>query len=98
MEIGRLEDFWVGNCAAVGLSGGFLEPLESTGIGFIEIGAFQLAQTLLFGPAMAAAARDYSRRLRTVFDETADFIIMLYVLSARRDTSFWQAATAPDRL
>ncbi len=98
IEVGRLEEFWVGNCAAVGLASGFLEPLESTGIGFIEIGAYQLAQTLIFGKGMPAAAREYSRRMRGVFDETAEFIIMHYVLSGRRDTAFWKDATAPERL
>ncbi|MEX5566155.1 tryptophan halogenase family protein [Pseudophaeobacter sp. 1A16562] len=98
MDVGRVEDFWIGNCAAVGLASGFLEPLESTGIGFIEIGAYQLAQTLIFGQGMPAAAREYTRRMRAVFDETAEFIIMHYVLSGRRDTPFWKDATAPERL
>ncbi|SDF56268.1 tryptophan halogenase family protein [Sulfitobacter delicatus] len=97
METGRLQQFWIGNCAAVGLASGFLEPLESTGIGLIEIGAYQLASTLIFGDN-GAAAREYSRRMRNVFDDAADFVVLHYILSERRDTDFWVEATADARL
>ena len=46
MRVGRSEKFWHANVAAIGLSGGFIEPLESTGIFLIEAGAMQLVDSL----------------------------------------------------
>jgi len=46
MRVGRSDVFWQGNVAAIGLSGGFIEPLESTGIFLIEVGALQLMDSL----------------------------------------------------
>ena len=58
MRVGRSNSFWHKNVAAVGLSGGFIEPLESTGIYLIETGALQLMDSLqgVLGLARAGGA------------------------------------------
>jgi hypothetical protein len=43
LDTGYRETQWIGNCVAVGLSAGFLEPLESSGIGLIEAAAYLIA-------------------------------------------------------
>lgn len=90
LSVGRLDRCWVGNCVAVGLSAGFLEPLESTGLYFVETAARLIHQTL----DSVAGKRDshpawFNRIFCSLFDETADFIEMHYRLSDRRDSDFW---------
>ena len=55
MRVGRSDSFWTKNVAAIGLSGGFIEPLESTGIYLIETGALQLVESLQGVLGLAAA-------------------------------------------
>ncbi len=47
MRVGHAKSFWKKNVVAIGLSGGFIEPLESTGLYLIQEGAFQLAESLI---------------------------------------------------
>lgn len=95
MRIGRRADFWVGNCVAVGLSSGFVEPLESTGIHLIQK-ALSLLVTYLpdrdFSEVLRCA---YNRHMGEVYDEVRDFIVLHYVL-AQRNEPFWRdARTVP---
>jgi tryptophan halogenase len=87
---GRRARAWVGNCVAIGLSGGFLEPLESTSLHLIQSGVLRLLD--LF-PAEGLAAADIAEYNRQTADEMAavrDFIILHYTLTRRSDTPFWQ--------
>lgn len=80
---------WVGNCVAVGLSGGFLEPLESTGILLIEAAVAMIAE--LFprrGPVAAPAAR-FNALMTARYEAIADFLKLHYALS-RRTEPFWR--------
>jgi len=89
---------WIGNCAAVGLSAGFFEPLESTGIMLIEVAALMLGQMLSAGldPAvMAASARSYNRAMAARFAAITDFLKLHYCISQRRDTPYWRDNTDP---
>ena len=60
LNVGYRAQHWVKNCAAVGLSGGFLEPLESSGIGLIETAAYLIGYLFPHDGDMAAAARTYN--------------------------------------
>lgn len=86
---GHRHRFWKGNCVAIGLSGGFLEPLESTSINLIERGIGRLIElfpTVGFDPVLM---RDYDRTMTDAFASIRDFIILHYRLSGR-DEPFWQ--------
>jgi tryptophan halogenase len=89
MRIGRRDRFWVNNCVAIGLSGGFLEPLESTGIHLIELGLTLLVDHLGEGPARAPLSARYNKVMRDTYDHVADFIMLHYVLNGRRGQLFW---------
>jgi len=91
LRIGRRERFWVKNCLAVGLSGSFIEPLESTSIFFTE---FQLANLLNHFPNKdenPVLRAEYNRKLVRVYEQVRDFIALHFGTSQREDTSYWKA-------
>ena len=74
---GHRKRFWVHNVAALGLSSGFLEPLESTSILLIQQGLFQLIDMLKPGaPPAAAAMAAYNKGMANMFARIRDFIIL----------------------
>ncbi len=89
MRVGRRKNFWAKNCLAIGLSSGFLEPLESTGIYLIQA-ALQLFTYYFpdrdFNPLLV---KRFNHRMGEMFEEVRDFIILHYLLSGRDDTDFW---------
>ena len=92
MRIGRSERSWVANCVAVGLSSGFVEPLESTGIFFIQHAVEQLVK---HWPAHGVAAadplrRDYNRLVARVMDGVREFLALHYFAAARQDNRYWR--------
>jgi len=91
MKVGRRTRFWIGNCIAMGLASGFVEPLESTGIFAVQRG---LALLLTYYPDLDFAprlAQRYNERMGTMYDEIRDFIVAHYCLTQRTDTEFWRA-------
>lgn len=92
VRTGRVRNAWVKNCVALGLSGGFIEPLEATAIFMADLGARWLQHYLPtrdFEPELAAA---YNRQVRRVYDEVRDLVQLHYHLNNRQDTEYWRAA------
>lgn len=87
---GHRQTFWKGNCVAVGLAGGFLEPLEASALVLIELSA-DLISTML--PATRATmdivARRYNQTTQYRWDRIIDFLKLHYILSQRTDSKFW---------
>lgn len=90
MRIGRSRRLWVNNVIAVGLAGGFIEPLESTGIYLAELGLSLLRDYFPTRGAMHAQAQRYNRHMASYYDEIRDFICMHYCLTARDDSDYWR--------
>jgi tryptophan 7-halogenase len=89
MRVGRHRNVWSKNCLAVGLSAGFIEPLESTGIHLIEI-ALSLFVDYMAHPAGIDRIRQaYNDVFRRYFDELRDFILLHYLSNQRNDEPFW---------
>lgn len=91
MRVGYREKFWHRNCIALGLSQGFVEPLEATGLLIYDATARMLAD--LFPPHQAAVpmlAERFNQRVRLAWDKVIDFIKLHYYLSNRDDTAFWR--------
>lgn len=94
---------WVGNCVAVGMSAGFIEPLEASALVMVELTAAYLCENL---PAPQSALKGIAARYNQLFVERwsriRDFLQLHYLLSDRRDTEYWRHVTegipATDRL
>jgi tryptophan 7-halogenase len=100
-KTGMREKSWHKNCVAIGLSSGFLEPLESTGIYLIMRGALSFAQMLPDLSLNQATQNEYNRLMSIEYESLRDFIIMHYCTSKRSDTGFWrswQTRDIPDSL
>jgi tryptophan halogenase len=81
---------WIKNCVGLGLSVGFLEPLESTTIFLIEYGLANLVATFPDREFEPARTDRYNRVMAQMYEEIRDFIVLHYVGSPRRDTAFWR--------
>jgi len=94
---GYRETQWIGNCVAVGLSAGFFEPLESTGIMLIEVAARMISEFAVNSDkaSLAAAARSYNILMPARFAAIVEFLKLHYAVSARRDTAYWRDNTDP---
>ncbi len=95
LDIGYRETQWVKNCVAVGLSGGFLEPLESSGIGLIETAAYLIAQLFPFNGDTPPVAKHFNAFMRERYARIVDFIKLHYGLTRRTDTAFWRDNADP---
>ncbi|HEX3128999.1 MAG TPA: tryptophan halogenase family protein [Thermoanaerobaculia bacterium] len=91
MRIGRNRNSWVKNCVAIGLSSGFVEPLESTGIFFIQHGIEELVRHFPGNGIDEAVVASYNRAVANAIDGVRDFLALHYCVSDRDDTPFWQA-------
>lgn len=98
---GYREKQWVKNCVAVGLSAGFLEPLESTGLVLIEAAAGMIAEMLPHSGPIEAPARRFNELMTARFENIVNFLKLHYCLSERPE-KFWRdnadPATIPERL
>ena len=89
LNVGYRELQWVKNCVAVGLSGGFLEPLESSGIGLIETAAYLIGFLFPFNGQCEPVAATFNAQMRARYERVTDFIKLHYCLTQRRDSPFW---------
>jgi hypothetical protein len=87
---GRLEEPWVGNCVALGLSEGFVEPLEATGLAVIQHRLREIARILSAAPRFSQhETSEYNREANYIFDEIKQFLVCHYCFSRRTDSTFW---------
>jgi tryptophan 6-halogenase len=92
MRIGRNRNSWVKNCVAIGLSSGFVEPLESTGIFFIQHGIEELVNNLPDTSFNEDVIKSYNKTVANCIDGVRDFLTLHYCASNRADTEFWKAS------
>ena len=91
MRVGRTRRAWVSNCISIGLSAGFIEPLEATAIFCIQYGIAQFVAALRQHPTESQRRAAYNTSLQDLFEGIRDFIVLHYHLTTREDSEFWRA-------
>ena len=94
MKIGRVTKHWNRNCLAVGLSQGFIEPLEATALLFIQQTATSFLEILERGDLGERAHDEFNERINQRFEGTRDYIVTHYKTNSRTDTDYWRANAA----
>ena len=100
---GHRAKFWHKNCVAVGMSAGFIEPLEASALVLVELSAAMIAEQL---PAnrqiMDVVAKRFNDKFLYRWDRIIDFLKLHYILSQRQDSDYWKdnisSSSVPDNL
>jgi hypothetical protein len=91
IDPGHRKIFWHKNCVAVGLSAGFLEPLEASALVLVELSAAMISEQL---PAnrdvMPIVAKRFNDKFLYRWDRIVDFLKLHYILTKRTDTQYWR--------
>lgn len=100
-KTGRRYKQWHHNVVAIGLSSGFLEPLESTSIHLIQSAVLRLIKIFPHQGMCELSRTEFNRQSKIEFEQIRDFIILHYKLNRRRDSQFWrdcEKMSVPDSL
>jgi len=98
LNVGYRETQWVKNCVAIGLSSGFLEPLESSGIGLIEAATYLVSYLFPFDGNMAPVAKQFNEQMKARYEKIVDFVKLHYCLTKRTDNTFWTDNVNPSTI
>ncbi len=87
---GQRLKYWNKNCIAIGLSGGFIEPLESTSIHLIQRGITRLMQLFPLDGVKQTDIDEYNQQMKYEVNNIRDLIILHYYVTDREDSPFWR--------
>jgi hypothetical protein len=90
LKTGRVHEHWKRNCLAVGLSQGFIEPLEATALGLTQFTINRFVTHFARGGFGSAHRDHFNDIINEAFDVTIDYIQMHYKLTTRDDTPYWR--------
>jgi tryptophan halogenase len=91
MRLGHRQQHWVNNCVALGLSSGFIEPMEATAIYTVQKGVNMLLKSWPTQDYEPELARRFDRHMNQLYDEIRDFIFLHFYLNNRTDQPYWEA-------
>ena len=89
MKVGRVHETWAKNCVAVGLSQGFIEPLEATALQFVYSTIEQFSQALEEGNFSGKNRDEFNARMNANFEGVRDYIVLHYKTNSRSDSQYW---------
>jgi tryptophan halogenase len=91
---GMRKQAWERNVVAIGMSAGFVEPLESTALHLIQMGVAKLIEAFPHSGFDPVEIEEYNRASRLRYEYVRDFIVLHYHLNQRDDSEFWRACAA----
>jgi len=98
-EPGHREKFWHKNCVAIGMSAGFLEPLEASALAMIELASSMVSEELpVTRSHMDIIAERFNKRFEYRWQRVIDFLKLHYILSERTDSQYWRDNHRPDSI
>lgn len=92
MKVGRLAESWTGNCLAVGLAQGFIEPLEATALHIVQATVEGFVQAYADGGFTPKHRDAFNRTIARRYEGIRDYIVCHYRLNRRTDTPYWRDA------
>lgn len=93
---GYRERFWVRNCVAIGLSAGFIEPLEASALALVEMSAQRVSDELpMTRSGMDTVSRRFNEDFSYRWSRVIDFLKLHYILSQRQDSEYWMRHRDP---
>lgn len=97
MKVGQADLHWYRNCLAVGLSQGFIEPLEATALYLVQKTVVSFVDYFLKGECSRKFQPEFNNEINNHFEGVRDYIVTHYKTSSRNDTEYWRANTANPR-
>jgi len=96
---GYREKFWHRNCVAIGLSAGFIEPLEASALALVEQSASMLSDQMpVTREEMDIVSRRFNESFSYRWERIIDFLKLHYVLTKRTDTAYWRDNCLPESI
>lgn len=89
MNVGRVEQHWAKNCVAVGLSQGFIEPLEATALHLVQETIQGFIEEYEAGNFTAQYRATFNASINRRFEAIRDYIVCHYRVNSRKDTEYW---------
>jgi tryptophan halogenase len=93
---GQRHKHWHLNCVSMGLSSGFIEPLESTSIHLIQRSIIRLMQLFPYAGIRQPDIDEFNKQMSDEIEHIRDFIILHYHVTERSDSAFWRACRSMD--
>ncbi len=91
MKVGQIDQHWSHNCIALGLSQGFIEPLEATALHLVQLCIESFANKFEKGGFSNQYKDEYNRSVKHRFERVRDYIVAHYKLNTRSDSEYWKA-------
>jgi len=88
-KVGRVREHWAKNCLAVGLSQGFIEPLEATALDMVQETVVRFIEAVNKGNFTDQYRDEFNDRVSKRFDAVRDYIVCHYRINTRSDTDYW---------
>jgi glycine/D-amino acid oxidase-like deaminating enzyme len=88
--VGRVREHWFRNCLAVGLSQGFIEPLEATALDMVQETVVRFIEAANKGDLTDQYRDEFNNRISKRFDAVRDYIVCHYRINTRSDTDYWR--------
>lgn len=90
MRVGRSQKHWEKNCLAVGLSQGFIEPLEATALQIVQITIEQFIEQYEKGNYTNRYQDYFNDGVTASFEHIRDYVLVHYLANTRKDTQYWK--------